>query len=487
MLPTMGKRAAAAVVTSVGVLTALMLSLFVAQRATRPVGAGDVFWQLRTGQTILDTGAIPETDTYSYTIAGSPWNNHEWLYETALAAWHQRTGWLGVRIMVLLVIAATLFTVAWPWLRSRQLGLPLLQTSIAVVLIGYKIIPAPQTLAMWMLFLGYRAFLRDDLLTNRKRYAALCLFMIVFGNLTAESLMFIPFLFADQIGRAWDTPRRWPGMLVWLALPCVLLTVSPPESSILEYVLMRGQSINAEFARLWEPPLVISSLGWSLGWAIIASYVLFQGVRGRGDRWSVRDAAVGAAAVAGAMMYQRNLFLLIVPTEQMLLGWAQQDTRIGPRYAATLAAAALFLLSAYVTQWKPTNSTVLTMPAYWERHIDAYSNPVGCIGAVQRLPEGSRTFTKHLWASYLILQAPNTRIFVDGRNREYPLAVHRAAFQIERGGPEALRLLDVSSTQWVLADPAWLSRVPQGVWAMRGRSENCALFGRITTLSESGT
>ena len=88
-------------------------------------------------------------------------------------------------------------------------------------------------------------------------------------------------------------------------------------------------------------------------------------------------------------------------------------------------------------------------------------------------------FTKHLWASFLIDRARNTRIFVDGRNREYPLAVHRAAFQIERGGPEALRLLDDSRTQWVLADPGWLSRVPQGSWQMQGRSENCALFARM--------
>jgi hypothetical protein len=67
------------------------------------------------------------------------------------------------------------------------------------------------------------------------------------------------------------------------------------------------------------------------------------------------------------------------------------------------------------------------------------------------------------------------------------LSTHRAAFQIERGGPEALGLLDASGTQWVLADPAWLSRVPQGVWAMQGRSENCALFGRIAALPGSDT
>ena len=90
-------RIATFVVAMVGVSTAVVVTLFIVQRATQPLGAGDLFWQLRTGQTILDTGVIPDTETYSYTVAGAPWNNHEWLYEATLAAWHRATGWLGLR------------------------------------------------------------------------------------------------------------------------------------------------------------------------------------------------------------------------------------------------------------------------------------------------------------------------------------------------------------------------------------------------------
>ena len=467
------------VVTLVGVLTALVLTLFVAQRATRPLGAGDLFWQLRTGQTILETGVIPDTETYSYTVAGTPWNNHEWLYEAGLAAWHRATGWLGLRVLVLLLISATLLTVIWPWLRTRQLAFALLQACVAVALIAYKFMPAPQTLAMLMFFIGYRLFLRDDLLTDKRRWLGLCLFMLLFGNLTAESLMFVPFLFADQLGRVWNTPSRWPKTIVWLALPCALLTVSPPQSSILEYVLLRGQNVNAEFARLWESPLVISSFGQSLGWAIIAAYLTFLILVAWRTRSMPASAAVGLAAVVGAVLFQRNLFLLLLPMEQMLMAWSEQGSVARQQRFATLAAAALMASMAFQVKWQPARASALLMPTYWQHHISAVANPVGCLGAVQQLPEGSRVFTKHLWASFLIDRARNTRIFVDGRNREYPLALHRAAFQIERGGPEALRLLDDSRTQWVLADPGWLSRVPQGSWQMQGRSENCALFARM--------
>lgn len=246
---------------------------------------------------------------------------------------------------------------------------------------------------------------------------------------------------------------------------------------------MRGQSINAEFARLWEPPLVISWFSRNVGWAIITSYVVFLGIRVWRIRSVPKDAVLGVTAVLGALLFQRNLFLLLIPMEQMLLAWSQRETKTNPRLIATLTAAALLAATGYNAKWLPTHSNVLAMPAYWRRHISPTANPVGCLDAVQRLPEGSRVFTTHLWASFLIERARNTRIFVDGRNREYPLAIHRAAFQIERGGVESLQLLDASGTQWVLADPGWLSRVPGSAWQMQGRSENCALFAR-TALRE---
>ena len=477
----MGGRVVGAGVVALGVTTAIVLALIVVQRSTRPLGAGDVYWQLRAGQTILDTGVIPDTETYSYTNAGASWNNHEWLYEASLAAWHRATGWLGIRILVLLLIAATLLTVTWPFIRAGDVGLALLQACIAAILVGYKMIPAPQTVAMLMFFLGYRLFLRADLLDDRRRFVGLCAFMLLFGNLTAESLMFVPFLLADQLGRLWNEPGRWPRTLVWLALPCVLLTVNPPQSSIVEYVLMRGQSVNAEFARLWEPALVISPYGLALGWAIVAAYAVFLTMRATRGRLAPRDAAVGLTAVIGAILFQRNLFLLLIPTEQLFLAWAARGRRTETRRLATLAATALMIATMFVTKWRPTHAAVLTMPAYWEQHISPTANPVGCLGAVQRLPDGSKVFTKHLWASFLIDRARNTRIFVDGRNREYPVTIHRAAFQIEEGGAEALRLLDASGTEWVLADPAWLSRVPEGPWRMEGRSANCALYARRAT------
>jgi hypothetical protein len=41
----------------------------------------DLWWHLRTGQWIMETGHIPRSDPFSFTRAGSPWVSHEWLSE----------------------------------------------------------------------------------------------------------------------------------------------------------------------------------------------------------------------------------------------------------------------------------------------------------------------------------------------------------------------------------------------------------------------
>ena len=43
----------------------------------------DFWWQLRTGQIIVTTGAIPDTDLFTFTRFGQPWTNQGWLVQAA--------------------------------------------------------------------------------------------------------------------------------------------------------------------------------------------------------------------------------------------------------------------------------------------------------------------------------------------------------------------------------------------------------------------
>ncbi len=58
----------------------------------------DLWIHMLTGQTILRTGHIPRFDTYSYSAAGMPWHNHEWLSQLAMAFCYAHLGVFGLKL-----------------------------------------------------------------------------------------------------------------------------------------------------------------------------------------------------------------------------------------------------------------------------------------------------------------------------------------------------------------------------------------------------
>ena len=44
-----------------------------------PFPSVDLTYHLRAGGEILDTGRIPNVDTWTFTVAGQPWLDQQWL------------------------------------------------------------------------------------------------------------------------------------------------------------------------------------------------------------------------------------------------------------------------------------------------------------------------------------------------------------------------------------------------------------------------
>jgi hypothetical protein len=72
----------------------------------------DTYWQIAVGQWILDHGALPRTDIYSFTKAGEPWTSSSWLAQVLYATSYRLAGWTGPVVLAAGSIAATfaLFT-----------------------------------------------------------------------------------------------------------------------------------------------------------------------------------------------------------------------------------------------------------------------------------------------------------------------------------------------------------------------------------------
>ncbi len=67
--------------------------------AAQPRVDADLGWHLRTGQLIWETGAIPHSDAYSFTVNGQPWITHEWLSEVIMWPVYAKWGHAGLMVL----------------------------------------------------------------------------------------------------------------------------------------------------------------------------------------------------------------------------------------------------------------------------------------------------------------------------------------------------------------------------------------------------
>jgi hypothetical protein len=72
------------------------------------LGDSDTYWQIATGKWILDHGALPHVDIYSFTKPGEPWISTSWLAQVLFAISYQLAGWAGPIILGAMSFAATL-------------------------------------------------------------------------------------------------------------------------------------------------------------------------------------------------------------------------------------------------------------------------------------------------------------------------------------------------------------------------------------------
>ncbi len=72
-----------------------------------PLPAVDLAYQVRAGNEILATGALPAVDTWTFTVAGTPWVDQQWLAQVGLAVGYAIGGWELLAVLRAGLVAAT--------------------------------------------------------------------------------------------------------------------------------------------------------------------------------------------------------------------------------------------------------------------------------------------------------------------------------------------------------------------------------------------
>ena len=108
----------------------------------------DTLWHVTIGQWILDHRAVPDTDVYSFTMRGQPWNSMYWISQVLYAKAYSVFGWGGPVALAAGASAATFALLTK--LLSRHLGqaATLAFVAVAFILTAPHLLARPHVLAL---------------------------------------------------------------------------------------------------------------------------------------------------------------------------------------------------------------------------------------------------------------------------------------------------------------------------------------------------
>ncbi len=108
----------------------------------------DTYWQIKVGQRILETGSLPHTDSFSFTMAGQPWISTQWLAQTIYAIAYGAFGWAGLVVLTAASVAVT-FALLARFLCERLRSMPALILLLCAFAIGAPhFLARPHTMAL---------------------------------------------------------------------------------------------------------------------------------------------------------------------------------------------------------------------------------------------------------------------------------------------------------------------------------------------------
>jgi hypothetical protein len=108
----------------------------------------DTLWQITVGQWIIDHGAVPTTDVYSFTMRGQPWISTQWLAQVMFAESCALFGWSGPVVLASGAIAATIALLAKFLSRRLSDSTTLVFIAAALALTVPHLLARPHVLAL---------------------------------------------------------------------------------------------------------------------------------------------------------------------------------------------------------------------------------------------------------------------------------------------------------------------------------------------------
>jgi len=381
----------------------------------------DVFWQVRAGRELLATAHWPTVDTWSYTAAGGPWRNFQWLSTVVMALADALAGNVGLVLLRDLAVAGLLLIMTVV-LRRRGAQLPVVLGLLGLVWLACaRRFQVRSDLFVTLVFALVLA-LESSFLAWRTRRILLVALVVLAANLHPGTALFVEL--AALVVLAADA-RGWRREILPAAGILLGLLATPYHFEVAPYLWRHlfyaaySAVPNPDHRTLEVADFLPGAGGLSpMAWLVLvaaAALVLFHQARRQGRAVRAREAlSLTFLTLLAAMSVNRDR---VMPYAAIFAAACVADffaaRELARRWTTIAAAAAGVIWLVAIPAWLARSEVRFGLG------LDERMLPVGAAGFIATHRPQPQLLHFQGDGDYLLRALPEYPVFLDTRESMY--------------------------------------------------------------------
>jgi hypothetical protein len=401
------------------VLTMVLVGLQFIFALYRPdMNDPDIWWHMRNAQFLLQQHHFPRVDMYSFTVAGHPWINHEWLGEIPYYLAYRAFGLVGLKTLCFLTFDAMFLLLLYLCFKeSRNFKASVVvcyfATFLATVSFGPRtMLPGYIYLIVLLIVLQrFRTMSRAPLWIIPPLF---CLWINSHGSWSQGLIVFFLVAVSGLVGGTWGrvesdrwTPRQSRQLVITGAATVAALFVNPFGWRLVAYPFDMAFKQKPAIMQIAEWVSVdFHEMRGKMALILIVALMLAALVRNR--RWNLGELLVLLFGLYCGLTYVRFLVLLGIVAAPVLAKALDFFPKYRPLDDTPKVNTAVILL------------IIGLMVHYWPREATVKASmeetyPSGVVPFLKANPPTGNVLNFFLWGGYLGWQDRGFKTFIDSR------------------------------------------------------------------------
>lgn len=454
-----------------GRLVLVITLLLVGIMAARTPLDSDLWWHLRSGRVMVETGRPLLQDVFSYTREGAAWINHSWLSQMILYGLHQLAGYAGLSYWV---VGLSILSMALLFFQmSGSAGWRALLLILAAAASAPVWSPRPQLTSLVLLaLLGW--LIQRWRAGNLRRLWVLplifCLWSNLHGGFTLGFLLLLAF-FGGQVldhlpgfsGEAmpWKDLGR---ITLWSGLAALAVMINPNGMDMWKIPFQTvGVGSLQNFIQEWASPDFHDPAQQPV---LLLVILLLAAVGFSRKRMAAEEWLSASGFLLMALLARRNIapFALVSVPIIARYGWQViqewlEKVRVSGHYKRLFRESVPgkphpvinLLLAGMLGLVLFGKLEILSLPAVVES-ASAGIMPQAAVDWLKAHPDG-RMLSEYGWGGYLDWNLPEEKVFVDGRTDLFGDEIIGEWLQVVQADAGMEAILDKWSVQRVMLQP----------------------------------